>query len=174
LKQRPQALPPNLSFQANIYGSAGLETIEYLSDLKFYSWGGFGTNAHVYRARLQSSGEEIAYAVSANTPNAFSLNVIPQAGTPLTLTVTSSAYQQGLVEAVSSNELHFTWDINQSGLHIKLHRYAKLIPDERVTVRNVIQERFAVENLGPTIRVMSLTCSVENLRIQGHIQRCAL
>lgn len=157
VRAEPQALPPNLSFQANIYGSAGIETIEYLSDLKFYSWGSFGTNAHVYRARLQSSGEEIAYAISANTPNAFSLNVIPQAGTPLTLTVTSSAYQQGLVEAVSPNELHFTWDINQSGLHIKLHRYAKLIPDERVTVRNVIQERFAVENLGPTIRVMSFT-----------------
>lgn len=157
VRAEPQALPPNLSFQADIYGGAGLETIEYLSDLTFYSWGGFGTNAHVYRARLLSPGDETAYAISADTPNAFSLNVIPQAGTPLTLTVTSSAYQQGLVEAIAPNELHFTWDINQSGLHVKLHRYVTLVPDARVTARNVIQERFAVENVGPSIWVVSFS-----------------
>lgn len=152
-----QAAVPNLAYQANLYGNSAPETIEYLADLNYYSWGGFGTNAHVFRSRLQSSGEEIAYAVSTDLPNAFAIDVLSPAGEQVRLSVASAAYSNGTVEAVSSTEIHYVWDISQYGLRVKLHRYARLIRDERVTTKYVVQERFAVENLGPTITLIAFS-----------------
>ena len=149
------ATPPNLSFQADIYGDFQTETVEYLSDLTFHSWGDSDSTARIYRARLSSSGDEIAYAISASTPNAFSFDVIPETGERLTIAVASADYPRGTVVALPSGELQFTWDINQSGLHIRLHRYASLVHDNRVT--NVIQERYVVENLGPEFFLMSFS-----------------
>ncbi|MBN1485067.1 MAG: hypothetical protein JXA37_10120, partial [Chloroflexia bacterium] len=53
-----KAVATSLAYQADIYGGTGLETIEYLSDLQFHSWGNFGINAHVLRSRLRTSGDE--------------------------------------------------------------------------------------------------------------------
>jgi hypothetical protein len=147
---------PNLSFQADIYGNTNLESIEYPSTLAFTNWGGFGVNAHTYRSRL-AGGDQVAYAISASRPNAFSLDVITQAGDPLTLSLASADYPKGSVEAISPNELHFVWDINQLGLHVKLHRYVKLFRDDRVTVKNIVQEKYEIENVGPNITVVSFS-----------------
>lgn len=138
----------NLSFQSDISGSSNPETLEYLSDLSFHSWGGFGVNAHVFRARIQSSGDEIAYAVSADTPNAFTLNTNIDPDTTVTLTVSTAEYSAGTVTMPSESELHFVWDIQELGLHLKLHKKVILVPDESVTVKNVISESFTIENLG--------------------------
>ncbi len=138
----------NLSFQADISGSSSPETLEYLSDLHFYSWGGFGVNAHIFRARIQSSGDEIAYAVSADTPNAFTLNATIDPNTPVTLTITTAEYSAGTVTMPTPSELHFVWEVQESGLHVKLHRKATLVPNPNVTVGNVISESFTIENLG--------------------------
>ena len=35
----------NLTFQADIFGDSRPETIQYVSDLAFHSWGGYGTNS---------------------------------------------------------------------------------------------------------------------------------
>jgi choice-of-anchor C domain-containing protein len=142
----------NISFQADIYGSTSLERIEYPSTLAFTYWGGFGTNAHMYRS-LIAGGDQIAFAIDRNIPLAFSMDVTTQAGDQLTLSLASADYPNGTVESISSSELHFAWDINQSGLHVRLHRYAKLVPNDLVTVRNIIQERYEIENLGPNIEL---------------------
>ena len=145
---QPQAVQ-NLSFQADIFGSSTPENIEYLSDLNFYSWGGFGVNAHVYRAFLQG-GDQIAYAVSADNPNAFTLNVSAlNSSTPITLTVTKSEYSAGVVTMPSANQLNFVWDIQESGFSLKLHKTATLVFNPAVTAKYVISETFTIENLGP-------------------------
>lgn len=143
--------PENLWFQADIFGGTSQETIEYLSNLSFQNFGGFGTNAHIYRASLQS-GDEIAFAVSANDPNAFSLQVIPNLGAPVTLTVTKNDYSAGVVTMPSPNELHFTWEIEQSGLHVNLHRHVTLDPNS-----DIVREVFSVENLGPAFTLNSFS-----------------
>ena len=150
-------IPPALSFQADIYGDSNPETIEYLSDLAFHSWGGFGTNAHIFRARLRSSGEEIAYAVSASTPNVFSFDIINELGERHTIGMPSSAYQSGNVEAVSATELHFVWEINDPYLHIKLHRYANLKENSDLATGYYIEEQFVIENLGADFTLMKFS-----------------
>jgi hypothetical protein len=150
-------IPPALSFQADIYGDSNPETIEYLSDLAFHSWGGFGTNAHIFRARLQSSGEEIAYAVSASTPDVFSFEIINNLGERHTIGMPSSAYPNGSVEAVSAIELHFVWEINDPNLHIKLHRYASLKVNQDLITGYYIEERFVIENLGDEFTLMKFS-----------------
>lgn len=146
----------NLSFQADIYGDAGPETIEYKSDLQFHSAGGFGTNAHIYLAHLRS-GDGIAYAISADDPYAYTLQVATEDGVPKILTVTNADYSAGMVTMPSSNELRFTWDILQSGLHAKLHRHVTLQVNPNVTAEHVVQEVFTVENLGPPFTLISLS-----------------
>jgi hypothetical protein len=137
----------NLAFQADIYGNSYPETIEYLADLRFYSFGGFGVNAHVFRSRLRS-GDEIAYAISASDPYAFTLRATIDDADPVTLTVSNSDYSAGLVTMLSSSELRFTWEIVQSDLHVRLHRRAVLVSNPTVTAGHVVSESFAVENLG--------------------------
>jgi hypothetical protein len=149
--------PPSLSFQADIYGDSNLETIEYLSDLKFYSWGGFGTNAHIFRARLLSSGDEIAYAVSASTKYVFSFEIINDKGERHTIGMSSSDYPSGSVEALSENELHFIWEINEPNFHINLHRYASLEENPDLITGYYVQEQFEIENLGPEFTLMKFT-----------------
>lgn len=137
----------NLSFQADIYGSTSPETLEYVSDFNFYNWGGFGVNSHVFRARLRS-GDQVAYAVSASDPYAFTLQTQVGSGEPITLTVTNNEYSSGIVSMPSPSELHFTWEIEESGLHLRIHRYATLVQKPDVTVQNIIRENFSIENLG--------------------------
>ncbi len=150
-------IPPSLSFQADIYGDSNPETIEYLSDLNFYGWGGFGTNAHIFRARLMSSGEEIAYAVSPSTENVFSFDIINSLGERYSIGMHSSAYPNGSVEAVSSTELHFVWEINDPNLHINLHRYASLQQNPALVTGYCIEERFVIENLGSAFTLMKFS-----------------
>ena len=145
-----QAAPQisNLSFQADIFGGSGLETIEYVGDLTFYYWGGFGTNAHVFRSFLQG-GDQIAYAVSWDNPNAFTFQVSPIGSTtPIILTITKAEYSTGIVTQPSPSELHFVWDVQKSGYHFKLHKKAILVSNSAVTAQKVINETFTVENLG--------------------------
>ncbi len=146
----------NLSFQADIYGDSGLETIEYLSDLGFHSFGGFGTNAHIYRARLHS-GDEIAYAISKSNPYAFSMQATPNNGDPVTLTLTNDAYSAGIVTMPNPNEMNFTWEIEQSGLHFNIHRKVTLASNSAITAQFVIREIFLVENLGPAFTLNSFS-----------------
>ena len=141
-------LVDNLSFQADIYGDSGLERIEYLSDLSFQSFGGFGTNAHTYRANLVS-GDQIAYAVSAGDPYAFSLQATLPGGESVFLGVANADYSVGDVTMPSPSELRFTWEIEQSGLHLNLHRRVTLLTSSQITSGSVISEVFSVENLGP-------------------------
>ncbi len=141
--------PGDLTFQADIYGSATPETIVYHSDLAFHGYGGFGTNSLVFHANL-TGGDGIAYAVSASDPYAFTLNVTIGSGDPVTLTVTNSEYSAGTATMPSPSELHFVWEVEKSGLHLRLHRRATLVPDPRVTVQNVVREGFSIENLGPS------------------------
>lgn len=140
--------PSNLAYTENIYGGPGLETIEYLSDLNFYSWGGFGVNAHVFRSRLQSSGDEIAYAISDSKPDAFVLEVVDQFSTTFQIHVTKSMYSSGTVTQSEPDELHFVWEIEQEDLHLKLHKIATLETDTNIHTERIIREEFAVENLG--------------------------
>lgn len=147
----------NLSFQADIFGSSTPENIEYLGDLNFYSWGGFGVNAHVYRSLLQG-GDQIAYAVSANDPNAFTINVSAvNSSTPMTLTVTKAGYSAGLVTMPATNQLHFVWDVQQSGFNLRLHKTATLVSAPNVTAQYVIIETFAIENIGPQFDLHSFS-----------------
>jgi len=127
-----------------------------MSDLKFYSWGGYGVNAHVYRSRL-AGGEEVAYGISANDSYAFSLNVTTASGSVITLTVTPGEYSSGVVTMPSSSELDSVWNVQQAGLNLRLHRHAVLVSDPRVTVQNVISETFSIENLGPAFTLNSFS-----------------
>ncbi|MGA9351151.1 MAG: hypothetical protein WBW48_20425, partial [Anaerolineae bacterium] len=139
----------NLSFQADIFGGSGLETIEYMSDLNFYNWGGYGVNAHVYRALLQS-GDQIAYGVSANDPNVFTLNISSlNSSTPVTLTVTKTEYSAGTVTMPFDSELHFVWEIQESGFHLKLHKRVTIGFNPNITAQYVTSETFSIENMGP-------------------------
>ena len=138
----------NLSFQADIYGGTTLETIEYLSDLSFHSFGGFGTNAHIYRANLVS-GDQIAYAVSASDSYAFSLRATRLGGESVSLEITNAEYTAGVVTMPSPSDLRFTWEIEQSGLHMHLHRRVTLLANSQIAAGSVISEVFSVENLGP-------------------------
>jgi len=139
----------NLSFQADIYGGSSPETIEYWSDLKFYGFGGFGTNSLIYRSDLVPGSDGIAYAASAGNPNVFTLNVSSEdSGTPVTLAVTTAEYSAGTVTMPSPNQLNFVWDIQESGLHLKLHRAATLVFNPAITAKYVISETFTIENLG--------------------------
>jgi hypothetical protein len=148
----------NLSFQADIYGGTGLETIEYISDIAFYSYGGFGTNAHVVRSNL-ATGDGIAYAVSTNDPNSFTLQVSPVGETTPTdtLTITKSQYPTGEVEMVSTNELHFSWEIIQSGYHIILHKNATLVANPNLTSGYMFLESFSIENFGENFDLHQFT-----------------
>lgn len=153
---QPQAVQ-NLAFQADIFGSSTPENIEYLSDLNFYSWGGFGVNAHVYRAFLQG-GDQIAYAVSADNPNAFTLNVSAfNSSTPVTLTVTKTEYSAGIVTMPSANQLHFVWNIQQSGFYLRLHKTATLVSDPTMTAQYTIIETFSIENIGLQFNINSFS-----------------
>lgn len=148
---------PNLVFQADIYGSTTPENIEYVGDLRFYGWGGFGTNAHVFRAFLQG-GDQIAYAVSANDPNAFSLNVSPaNGGASVVLTVTKSEYSTGTVSASAPNQLSYIWEIQKSGFHLRLHKLATLNARADITAGYVVSEAFSVENLGQGFNLNSFS-----------------
>lgn len=143
-----KAVATSLAYQADIYGGTGLETIEYLSDLQFHSWGNFGINAHVLRSRLRTSGDEIAYAISASDPDAFAFNVIDQFSHTLQLHVTNSMYSAGTVTEPATNTLHFVWKIEDQGLHLNLHRTAILESEPNVTTEHIVREEFAIENLG--------------------------
>ena len=66
---------PNLSFQADIYGDTGLETISYRGDLDFENHGGFGINAPIFVSSLRS-GDGVMFGVSASEANVLSLEVI--------------------------------------------------------------------------------------------------
>ena len=139
----------NLSFKADIYGDSTPENIEYVADLNFYNWGGYGTNAHVFRALLQG-GDQIAYGVSTNDPNSFTFNVSAQNSvTPVILTITNAEYSTGIVTMPSTNQLNYVWDVNKSGFHLLLHKIATLISDPDITAKYYIKEIFSIENLGP-------------------------
>ena len=111
----------SLTFQADIYGSLSLETVEYVGELRFR----FGSAAPIYWAELIQGTDGMGYAVTTNYPNAFTLNVSPMnSGTPVTLTVTTAEYTTGTVTMPSPSELHAVWEIQESGFHLKLHRRA--------------------------------------------------
>lgn len=139
----------NLSFQADIFGDSDLETISYVSDLTFHSYGGFGTNAWVVGSNLQS-GDGVCFAVSYDDNNSFVLGVSPDgASFPVTnLIVSKNQYSQGQVENDGDSQLIFSWETFQNGYHIKLHKNAKLIPDSNILSGFKYEESFAIENLG--------------------------
>ena len=112
-------LSSSLSFQADIYGDSGLESIEYPSDFSFHGFGGFGNNAHIFRSRLVS-GDEVAFAVSANSPNAFALEVTSQIGSPVTLFVSKDAYSTGSV--IQPTESHFRFTVTTQPSESKVIR----------------------------------------------------
>lgn len=139
----------NLSFQADIFGDSTPENIEYVADLNFYNWGGFGTNAHVYRAFLQG-GDQIAYAVSIDNPNAFTFNVSAlNSGTPVTLTVTKDEYSTGIITMPSVNQLSYVWEVQELGFHLKLYKIVTLVFNSDITAQYVVSETYSIENLGP-------------------------
>jgi hypothetical protein len=150
------SVPEDLSFQADIYGDQNLENIAYSSDLGFHSFGGFGTNSHTYAARLRS-GDEVAYAISAHNPNAFSIEVTNADDDTVSLLVTNDDYSSGTVSAPGPNQLQFTWAVEQSGIHLNLHRYIVLDENARVHAQHVVSEVFAIENLGDRFTLDSFT-----------------
>lgn len=155
---RSSTQTPNLSFQADIYGGAGLEAISYNADLSFQSYGGFGTNSHVVSSFL-TSGDQVAYAVSYNNPNSFTLDVSPRGGEvpTATLVVTKSQYSTGTVTLVNPNELHFSWEIIQEPYHLILHKKAILLENQDLTANYMFQESFSVENLGNPVDLHKFT-----------------
>jgi hypothetical protein len=138
----------NLSFQADIYGDSTLETISYIYDLSFHDYGGFGINAHIVRSGLRS-GDQIAFAVSRNDINSFVIGVSQVgANVPDTeLVINRDQYPLGTVEMIGGSQLHFVWEVNQSGYHIKLHKNAQLLTDQ-VTSGFKFEEIYTIENIG--------------------------
>jgi len=144
----------NLSFQADIFGGTGLETIEYNTDLSFTNYGGYGTNSHVVRSFLQS-GDQIAYGVYKSDPNSFLIEVSPEGfeESTDTLVITNSQYTSGTVEMINSNELHFSWEIIREGYHVILHKNAFLQTDPGLYSGYKFIETFSIENLGENINL---------------------
>lgn len=150
-----------LSFKADIYGGQDPETIEYLSDLSFHSFGGFGTNAHIFRARLRS-GDEVAFAVSANDPDAFSLHIVNSDGEDKKISITNAEYSNGGVTRVSPSTLRYDWEVSREGVDFVLHRDVILRSDHQVVGQYVVQESFSIENLGSAFTLESF---VEHLHL---------
>lgn len=143
--------PSTIAFQADIYGNTTPETISYISDLVIHGYGGFGNNALLYHADL-NAGDGIGYAISSDVPNAFMLEILTGSGSS-TLGLTTGQYQLGTVSNPQTNELDFTWDIQQNGFHIVLQRVVVLKADPRLADQYAIEEIFSVNNPGPAFQL---------------------
>lgn len=146
---------PHLSFQADIYGSSALETISYRSDLDFENHGGFGINAPVFISGLRS-GDGVMFAVSNSPAAVFSFEILEDT-IPKTISVPSSAYPNGEVEALSSTKLHYVWEIEDVNFHVKLHKYAELVEDERLAGGYHVREQFSLENYGSPFTLLNFS-----------------
>jgi hypothetical protein len=146
----------NLTFQADIYGDSNLETINYVSDLNFHSGGGFGGNAGVFGSSM-TSGDGTWFAVSIDDLNSYTFDINDLGGNSILLPITRAEYPLGTVSIPSPSMLHFVWEIQKSDLHIKLHKYAELVPDTQVVAQYVIYESYKLENLGPAFTLNRFT-----------------
>jgi len=151
----------DLNFSADVYGDSNLETITYTADLAFHSWGGYGINAHVFRAFL-TGGDQIALGISQSASEVFSFDVSDDQGVASTLIVTPQAYSQGLTSNPSDTSLQTTWEVNQSGFQIRLIRDCILEPNPDLLGKYLVKETFSIQTLGKNFYINRFSESYHN------------
>lgn len=151
----------DLYFNADIYGDEGLETVTYTADLAFQNWGGYGINAHVFRAFL-TGGDQIALGISQSASEVFSLDISDDQGVASTLIVDPQAYSQGTTSNPTDASLQTTWELNQGGYQIQLIRDCTLEPNPDILGQYMVRETFSIRNLGKSFYINRFSESYHN------------